>query len=155
LQAREVKRVTWANRKLFALQLAELSRFELKRERAFYRSGCLCSAVSQDGLEVIDNPGGSQVVYDPVVIQTTLPGDGAMIAVLLGCVTSALESGEIGRQTYCYNRLVCRSRICSGDCPVFSRKRIEIRSKKTSCAASYKLPIGRMLARSPRSFAMV
>jgi hypothetical protein len=41
---------------------------------------CLCSALAQGGLKVIDNPGGGQVMYGPVANQTTQQG--TMLSVL-------------------------------------------------------------------------
>jgi hypothetical protein len=41
---------------------------------------CLCSALAQGGLKVIDNPGGGQVMYGPVANQTT--PQGTMLSVL-------------------------------------------------------------------------
>jgi hypothetical protein len=54
-----------------------------------------------------------------------------------------------------YSMFACRARIWSGDCPVFFRSRIDMRSKNTSCAASYRLPRGRRLAGPPQALAIV
>ena len=61
----------------------------------------------------------------------------------------------ISSQYFSYSRFVWRARISSGVCPVRSRSRIETRSKKMSCAASYRLPIGSRLVLVSRSSAIV
>jgi hypothetical protein len=58
-------------------------------------AACLCSAHAQDGLKVIDNPGGGQVIYGPVVNQTT--PQGAMIAVLRYLHTRFGDRPQVGK----------------------------------------------------------
>ncbi len=58
-------------------------------------AACLCSAHAEDGLKVIDNPGGGQVIYGPVVNQTT--PQGAMIAVLRYLHTHFGDRPQVGK----------------------------------------------------------
>jgi hypothetical protein len=58
-------------------------------------AACSCYAHAENGLKVIDNPGGGQVIYGPVVNQTT--PQGAMIAVLRYLHTHFGDRPQVGK----------------------------------------------------------